>query len=242
MTIPGKVIHLISGPRNLSTALMYAFRQRNDTDVLDEPFYGHYLRVSGACHPGREAILASQPMPVEAVVAGFFAERTHPHLFIKGMAHHLRDMDLGFLGEMDNVLLIRDPQPMIASFAQVIHQPTAEDIGLPKALALFEQIRTQTGRTPLVLDSGDLLADPPGVLRVLCEALGISWNANMLHWPAGGIPEDGVWAPYWYANVHRSTGFARQPTSSRPLPEDCRALYEEVLPIYRTLSTYALKA
>src|ERR687883_192922 len=41
-----------SGPRNVSTALMYSFRQRPDTLVVDEPLYGHYLRVTSADHPG----------------------------------------------------------------------------------------------------------------------------------------------------------------------------------------------
>jgi hypothetical protein len=242
MRAGGHVIHLISGPRNLSTALMYAFSRRSDTRVVDEPFYGHYLRVSGADHPGREEVLASQTQPAAVIQSGFFAQRPTPHLFVKNMAHHLRDMDLDWLGRIKNVFLIRDPHQLIASFAQVIPQPTAEDIGLPQALALFELIRSLTGRAPLVLDSGDLLSDPPGMLLALCEALGLPFDKNMLHWPEGGIPEDGVWAPYWYANVHRSTGFARQSTSSRPMPEHCLVLYEEVLPLYRTLSAYALKA
>ena len=37
------IINLISGPRNVSTALMYSFAQRNDTNYYDEPFYGYYL-------------------------------------------------------------------------------------------------------------------------------------------------------------------------------------------------------
>ena len=32
-------IALWSGPRNVSTALMYSFRQRPDTTVIDEPLY-----------------------------------------------------------------------------------------------------------------------------------------------------------------------------------------------------------
>ena len=49
-----KRICLWSGPRNVSTALMYAFAQRPDTAVVDEPLYAHYLRVSGADHPRQE--------------------------------------------------------------------------------------------------------------------------------------------------------------------------------------------
>ncbi|MBT5534537.1 sulfotransferase family protein, partial [Candidatus Poribacteria bacterium] len=48
-----------SSPRNVSTALMYSFAQRPDTRVIDEPLYGHYLRVSGAAHPIPVDVIAS---------------------------------------------------------------------------------------------------------------------------------------------------------------------------------------
>ena len=55
-------INLWSGPRNVSTALMYAFAQRRDTQVVDEPLYAHYLTVSDAdeYHPGAADVLATQ--------------------------------------------------------------------------------------------------------------------------------------------------------------------------------------
>jgi hypothetical protein len=236
-----RVIHLISGPRNLSTALMYAFARRGDTRVIDEPFYGHYLNMTGVEHPGREDVLAAQPFVAEEVKVSLFTPRDRPVLFVKNMAHHLIGMDLGFLSRVRNVFLIREPRQLIASFAAVIPDPTAEDIGLSKAMDLFHRIIDQQGVSPLVLDSGDLLADPPGVLRALCQALELDYDPAMLQWPAGGIPEDGVWAPYWYANVHASTGFAPQPTSTRPLPERCEPLYQEVRPIYDAMFRYAIK-
>ena len=47
---------------------MYAFAQRADTRVVDEPLYAHYLSVTGAEHPGREAVLAAQSASAEEVV------------------------------------------------------------------------------------------------------------------------------------------------------------------------------
>ena len=56
-----KRICLWSGPRNVSTALMYAFAQRSDTEVVDEPLYAHYLyRTERAeAHPGTAEVMAS---------------------------------------------------------------------------------------------------------------------------------------------------------------------------------------
>ena len=44
-------VALWSGPRNISTALMYAFAQRADTTVVDEPLYAHYLSHTDAHTP-----------------------------------------------------------------------------------------------------------------------------------------------------------------------------------------------
>lgn len=46
-----------SGPRNLSTAMMYAFGNRADCAVVDEPFYAAYLADTGLKHPMRDEIL-----------------------------------------------------------------------------------------------------------------------------------------------------------------------------------------
>ena len=61
-------INCWSGPRNISTALMYSFRERVDTTVIDEPFYAHYLRVSGREHPGYQEVLDSQDQYSEQVI------------------------------------------------------------------------------------------------------------------------------------------------------------------------------
>src|SRR5678816_1116300 len=50
-------IAMWSGPRNLSTAMMRSFGNRADTAVSDEPYYGAFLKTSGADHPMRATII-----------------------------------------------------------------------------------------------------------------------------------------------------------------------------------------
>jgi hypothetical protein len=233
-------IHLISTPRNVSTALMYAFAQRTDTRVVDEPFYARYLLRSGAQHPGREETIASQPNDLEGIFAWLDRLDDRPLLFIKGMAHHLEGVDVQRLASWKSLFLIRDPRAMIASYAQVIHRPTMQDIGLRRMVELFDALRAAGGEAH-VLDSAGLVADPERTLRAVCDQLGIGFDPAMLHWKPGPRPEDGAWAPYWYANVHRSTGFEPQATSTRPLPPQCEALYREALPFYETLRAHAIR-
>lgn len=235
-----RIIHLISGPRNVSTALMYAFARRADTRVVDEPFYGHYLRQTGLDHPGREDVLAAQPHNAEEIQAHLLAGTDRPILFVKNMAHHLAVMDPDFIRHTEPVFLIRDPAALIISLAKVLPVPTVRDTGLEASLSLFRWSRDVTGRRPPVLDAGRLLADPEGVLQRLCHALEIPWDPAMLSWPAGGIPEDGVWASYWYGGVHRSTGFAAPRSDTPSVPEAFRDLHAAVLPAYRELLSFAL--
>ncbi len=61
-------IAMWSGPRNLSTAMMYAFGARNDCTVWDEPFYAAYLAATGLGHPMKEEILEQWEQDPERVV------------------------------------------------------------------------------------------------------------------------------------------------------------------------------
>ncbi len=236
------VIGMWSGPRNISTALMYSFASRADTEVVDEPFYAHYLTVTGLEHPGRDDVIASQSSDPAAVVRQVvLAPSDRAVRFVKHMAHHLIAMDTAFLGETVNVLLTRNPADMLLSLSRVLPRFVIGETGLPAQVAIVERIESAGGR-PIVIDSYDILSDPPGALGRLCEAVGIPFDDAMLSWPAGGRPEDGVWAPHWYAAVHRSTGFAPPPAplDENTFPDSLRPLLAEAQPLYDRLRAYAI--
>ncbi len=231
-----------SGPRNVSTALMYSFAQRPDTRVVDEPLYGHYLRVSGAQHPGRDAVLASMDCDGERVVRQVvLGAGDRPITFFKMMAHHLVELDWGFLAETTNVLLLRDPREMLPSLALNLPRPELADTGYALQTRLLDHLHG-LGQGPCVLDAREVLLDPPGVLEQLCTRLGIGFDERMLSWSQGARPEDGVWAPHWYSNVHRSTGFDRYRPRRAPLPPELTALFEQCLPHYERLRALAIRA
>lgn len=233
-------ICLWSGPRNVSTALMYAFAQRRDTRVVDEPLYAHYLRVSGASHPGREDVLAAQEADGETVVREqILGTWDSPVVFFKQMAHHLVELDRDFLSRVANVILTRDPEQMLPSLARQIPEPRLRDTGLAVQSGLLDELRA-LGQDPPILEARRLLEDPEGVLGRLCNRLGIDFDPAMLAWPAGPRPEDGVWAPHWYHNVHRSTGFAPYRPKTAPFPERLQPLLDEARPHFQRLAAWAL--
>ena len=241
MTAPTMRICLWSGPRNISTALLYAFSQRSDTEAVDEPLYAHFLRVSGAQHPMRDVCLAAQDQDGERVVREqILGPRSTPVVFFKQMAHHLVDLDLSFMRQTVNILLTRDPEQMLPSLQQQIGTPTLRDTGLARQCELLSMLR-RWGQTPVVLESSDLLRNPRLSLTLLCDRLGLGFENAMLGWPAGPKRFDGVWAPHWYTNVHRSTGFQPYRPKRTPFPEELRPLLEECRPFYANLKDAAIQ-
>lgn len=235
-------ICLWSGPRNISTALMYAFAQRPDTVVYDEPLYGWYLHRYPAAqhyHPGAAAIVANMETDETRIIEWMLGPHPKPVVFFKQMTHHLLDMNRSFLPKMVNVILTRDPVDMLPSYARVVQKPGMQDVGYADHLALVEQLE-QLGHPPIVIDAKRLLLDPAGVLQRWCERMQLPFFEEMLQWPAGPRPEDGIWAKYWYHNVHRSTGFTPYRPKTGPFPEALRPLLEQCLPLYEELKDRAL--
>lgn len=233
-------IQLWSGPRNVSTALMYSFAQRSDTSCVDEPLYAHYLRVSGADHPGREEVLRAQQNDGERVVREvLMAPHDASVRFFKQMAHHLVELDRGFLGRCANVILTRDPREMLPSLVNQISQPTLRDTGYAMQTELLEQL-VQLGQDPPVIDAARLLRDPRGVLTQLCERVGLAFDPAMLAWSPGARAFDGVWAPHWYQNVHRSSGFEPFAPKQAAFPERLETLLAQCQPHYERLLARSL--
>jgi hypothetical protein len=238
-----KPICLWSGPRNVSTALMYSFAQNDSIKVVDEPLYGHYLRVSGAVHPGRDDILAAMNCDGDAVMRGILDAQSGmscQRLFVKHMAHHLVGLDLEFLNHTRNIFLIRDPVEMLPSLINQLPDASLADTGLKRQWELFESLRN-SGRTPSILDSRELLLSPRPVLQQLCDNIELPFTEEMLTWEAGARPEDGVWAPHWYHAVHQSTGFAPYAKKTE-FPDYLHSLLDECKPWYDRLLEHAIRA
>lgn len=237
-----------SGPRNISTACMRSWGNRDDTLVVDEPFYAHYLVATGLDHPGRAEVIASQPTDWRRVAQSLVAPlpahiRIH---YQKQMAHHLLPhMGRDWLAGLTHGFLIRDPRAMLASLEVRLGEFDLLATGLPQQVEIFEHVLRTTGRPPPVVDSADLVADPAGILRALCRELGVPFSERMLWWPAGPRDTDGIWARHWYDRVERSTGFEPSParaTDADDLPGPLAAIEARCRPLYAYLRKHRLRA
>lgn len=236
-------IAMWSGPRNLSTAMMYAFAARGDCAVVDEPFYGAYLAATGIDHPMKVDVIASQPANAADVAATCLGPIPQQQrlFYQKHMTMHMiPQFDRTFMRQLTNVFLIRHPAHVIASYAKKREQPNLLDIGFAQQAQLFDQTANDLGHAPLVLDAADVRAAPRETLTRLCAALDIPFTDRMLSWPAGPKPFDGIWAPHWYNAVHKSTGFD-QPEGDPPvLSAAFQKLSDAAMPFYQHLLQFKL--
>lgn len=233
-------INMWSSPRNLSTALMYSWRQRSDTTVVDEPLYAYYLSESGRVHPGSDEIIAAQSTDGAMVVDDvLFADYDTPVVFFKQMAKHLFTLDRGFMVNGPNILLTREPTEMLSSLQVQLPDVTIDDTGFIELLSIFDGLLA-AGNEPIVIDSTTLLQDPRSVLTQLCERIGLDFDEAMLTWPAGPKPEDGVWAKHWYDRVWQSTGWEPFVPKRVELNAAAREVLPEAQAAYDQLAEFAI--
>jgi hypothetical protein len=221
---------------------MRSWDSRPDCAVVDEPFYACYLLESGADHPMRDDIIASQPMTRAGVVDGLSAQSAVAIQYEKHMTHHMpRGTDLSWTRDLKHVFLIRSPERVIASYRQKMPSVSAEDIGIIRQRELFDEITAITGERPPVVDSLDILSNPAHILRQLCVALNVPWwEGAMTQWKVGSRPTDGVWAAHWYGAVESSTKFSSPPPSAPQLGETDRALAEDMMVHYDAMAAFKL--
>lgn len=225
-------IAMWSGPRNLSTAMMYAFGNRPDFAVWDEPFYAPYLATTGLDHPMADHIIATHEADATKVAArcsgSIPAEK--PHFYLKSMPHHMvENFPLDWAEDYVNIHLIRHPARVIASYGAKRESVTAEDIGFAQQAAMFDKLGG------VVIDSADIRNNPEEMLHIMCDVIGLPFDPAMLHWPAGGHADDGVWAEHWYKAVHQSTGFAGPEADLPELTGRDAELLASAMPYYERL-------
>jgi hypothetical protein len=210
---------------------MYSFGNREDTEIYDEVLYGYYLHKTGLKHPGYNEIINNMEIDYQKIINEIILTTSKDINFHKLMTHFLIDIDFEFLKKVSNIIFIRDPKEIINSYDKVIPNPTIEDIGIKRQYELYNHL-IKTNNDLVVLDSSVLLKNPKKILEILCDKLEISYSNKMLKWSKGPKKADGIWAKYWYKNVHRSSGFNNYEIKdfnlspkNQKLAKDCEKYY-----------------
>ena len=240
-------IAMWSGPRNISTAMMRAWENRQDTVVVDEPLYGPYLFQTGKKHVAHQEIMQVQGIDWQPIVeyltqqAPSDATIKTKIFYQKHMSHHLtEDIELDFVDQLSNAFLIRHPNDVLSSYLHKHPHATPEDLGYPQQVKLFNWIKQRTGITPPIFESKDILKDPAGMLKKLCNALNVPFDPTMLSWPKGYRESDGIWAEHWYNKVIESTGFSAYQPKENKLNKQEQSITDACLPYFKALQKFKI--
>ena len=223
--------------------MMRAWGNRDDTIVVDEPFYAHYLKVTGIEHPGADDVISTSETDWRKIVGHLTAPIANGKriFFQKQMTHHLLpEIDREWLAAVTNCFLIRDPREVIHSYIKKREDPTLEDLGFVQQAEIFEFVRSHTNAVPPVVDARDVLQNPERVLRLLCEAIGVEFSKSMLSWPPGLRKSDGIWARHWYGEVAKTTSFQPYHPTDSDVPERFSAIHKRCRECYEQLYHYRL--
>jgi hypothetical protein len=236
-------IAMWSGPRNISTAMMRSWGNRDDTVVIDEPFYAYYLKVTGIDHPSADEVIATGETDWRKVVAHLTGPIANGKriFFQKHMTHHLLPgMDREWLEAVTNCFLIRDPREVINSYIKKREDPAVEDLGFVQQAEIFDFVRKRTTAIPPVVDARDVLQNPERTLRLVCKAVGVEFSKSMLSWPSGLRDTDGIWARHWYSEVAKSTSFQPYDPTPSEVPARLHEIYQQCCERYQRLYAYRL--
>lgn len=228
-----KPIVLWAVPRSRSTAFERTFVERDDFEVLHEPFSATYY-----LSPERRSdrFLDGEPdedARAERVLADVLRPRQRP-VFIKDMAYHVAAfLDADFVGRFTNSFLIRDPRKALASLHARHPTFTFEEAGYEQLSRLYDHA-TRDGAPAPVVDAGDLVRDPEGIMRAYCMALEIPFVADALSWEPQKVPEFSRWDS-WHDQAQHSSGIGDVDGEQRGLPPELEQMYQRCLPYYERL-------
>ena len=224
-------------PRSRSTAFERTFIERDDFEVVHEPFSATYYHS-----PERRSdrFLAGEPdesARAARVLADVLRPRERP-VFVKDMAYHVAGfMDAAFVACFTNTFLIRDPRKALASLHAKHPTFTFEEAGYEQLARLYDHATADGTRAPVV-DAGDLVRDPEGLMRAYCGALGVPFVATALSWQPQKVPEFATWES-WHDRAQHSSGIS-DGGPQRTLPAHLEEVYERCLPHYERLHAVRL--
>ena len=228
-----------SGPRNLSTALMRSFENREDTVVWDEPLYAYYLNETKKNHPLNKEIISIYETKNQKLIADISKKNTDGKIYYqKHMTHHILDKTpLDWIKNGTNCFLIRNPRDVLLSYIKKNELNNSDDLGFPMQIKLFKILKSFNLKT-IVINAEDIAKNPKKMLSILCKKLNISFSEKMLRWPSGKRPTDGLWGDVWYKNVNSSICFEKMKKDKSDIPKIHEETYKECIKIYEELNKY----
>jgi sulfotransferase family protein len=235
-----KPIALWAVPRSLSTAFERVFVERDDFEVLHEPFSASYYYSEERLSDRYSDVEPEAEYNYENVVADVLKPR-RKRVFLKDMAYHAKGvMGPEFVSNFANTFIVRDPKYVLSSLYKMWPDFTLEEAGYEELYWAF-RYATEEGEDPVVVDAMIFSENPVGILATYCERLDIPFRRDSLSWESREVEEWEMWDG-WHEAAQQSTGIERAERRDPALPRHLQETYEHCLPYYYTLAAHTISA
>jgi hypothetical protein len=241
------ILALWTHPRSRSTAFERMMMERGDMTVWHEPFsYVYYVHERRA-GIDQEYIDPAHPTTYEDVRTHIVAGAEPGPVFFKDMAIHCwphLQGDQAFVSRLTNTFLIREPASTIASFYAMYPEVRCDEIGYEQLWELFVRVQEVTQSLPVVVDADELVANPASMSRAYCEAVGLPFLPQALHWQANHHAAWDIWKQ-WHVDVAQSTAFVPRANVYATTVDNSthlRTYYDYHLPFYQALHRHRIHA
>ena len=233
-----KPIALWAVPRSLSTAFERVFVERDDLEVLHEPFSASYYYGEDRLSDRYSDVEPEAEYNYDRVLADVLKPR-QKRVFLKDMAYHAKGiMNPEFISKFLNTFILRDPKYVLSSLYKMWPDFTLEETGYEELYWAF-RYATEAGEDPVVVDAMTFSEDPVGILSAYCERIGLPFRSEALSWEPGEVEEWKSWEG-WHEAAQQSTGIERAERRDPTLPEELEEAYEHCLPYYYTLAAHTI--
>ena len=242
----GKILALWGVPRSTSTAFEWMMRMRGDFECFHEPFGEVWYQGEEPLWPRlTEHSVRTPGLTYETCWQNLKDVSVNKSVFIKDFPLYLEPvLSDGFLANFIHSFLIRDPLKTLTSLYQKWPDFHEKEVGFLEQRQLFDYLCDRDGKPPPVIDSDDLLEDPPGMVELWCDAVGIKFIPEALTWKPGPRKEVSWWdGGSFHENLKKSNGLKKQPLETvdfEESPDRVKEVYEIVRPHYEHLVSHRI--
>ena len=233
-------IALWAVPRSISTAFERVFVERDDFEVLHEPFSDAYYYGTDR---QSDRYADKEPKPeysFENVLRNVFEPRDN-RVFVKDLAYQAKNLlSPEFASRFVNTFIVRDPKYVLVSLYKMWPDFTFEETGYEDLHRLF-RYATENGEDVAVVDAMTFSENPAGVIAAYCEHLEIPFRSGSLTWESGEVEDWERWKG-WHDAAEESTGIEPATRRDPELPPELEEVYERCLPYYYELAAHAIPA
>ena len=225
-------------PRSISTAFERVFVERDDFEVLHEPFSASYYYGEDRLSNRFADAEPKAEYSYERVLEDVFRPREQ-RVFLKDMAYQAKKvLSPEFASRFANTFIVRDPKYVLMSLYKMWPDFTLEETGYEDLYRLF-RYATDAGEDVAVVDAMTFSENPSGVLAAYCEHLEVPFTSGSLTWESRDVQRWDNWEG-WHADAEESTGIEPATRRDPELPEELEAAYEHCLPYYYELAAHAI--